>query len=112
MSTMLDKIGLDVDIINIRFKYSDADTISDIEYSNSNTDVSEPLKTNSISNTVRKYPVSEARGHLGLSAAGLHVCVSTQRTKTAAHEQNEQATKEIYQKPNQNKRIRFQTSTR
>ena len=30
MSTMLDKIRLDVDIINIRFKYSDMDTVSDV----------------------------------------------------------------------------------
>jgi hypothetical protein len=41
ISTMLDKIRLDVDIINIRFKYSD--TVSDIEHSDSNTDRSEPL---------------------------------------------------------------------
>jgi len=33
MSTMLDKIGLDVDIINIQFKYSDTDTVSDVECS-------------------------------------------------------------------------------
>jgi len=38
MSTMSDKIGLDVDIINIRFKYSDTDTVSDVEHSDSNTD--------------------------------------------------------------------------
>jgi len=43
MSTMSDKIGLDVDIINIRLKYSNTDTKSDVEYSNSNTDRSEPL---------------------------------------------------------------------
>ena len=29
---MLDRIQLDIDIINIRFEYSDTDTISDIEY--------------------------------------------------------------------------------
>jgi hypothetical protein len=40
---MPDKIRLDVDIINIRFKYSDTDTISDVEYSDSDTDISEPL---------------------------------------------------------------------
>ena len=34
-SFWLDKIWLDVDIINIRFKYSDTDTVSDVEYSNS-----------------------------------------------------------------------------
>ena len=44
MSTILDKIGLDVDIINIRFKYSDTDTVSDVDYSDSNTDRSEPPK--------------------------------------------------------------------
>jgi len=38
MSTMSDNIRLDIDIINIRFKYSDTDTISDIEHSDSNTD--------------------------------------------------------------------------
>jgi hypothetical protein len=34
---------LDVDIINIRFKYSNTDTESDVEYSDANTDRSEPL---------------------------------------------------------------------
>jgi len=43
MSIMLDKIRLDVDIINIRFKYSDMDTVSDVGYSDSDTDRSEPL---------------------------------------------------------------------
>jgi len=43
MSTMSDKIGLDVDIINIRFKYLDTDTVSDVEYSDSEMDRSEPL---------------------------------------------------------------------
>ena len=43
MSIMPDKIQLDVDIMNIRFKYSDTDTVSDVEYSNSNTDISEPF---------------------------------------------------------------------
>jgi hypothetical protein len=38
-----DKIRLDVDIINIRFKYLDTDMISDVEYSDSDTDRSEPL---------------------------------------------------------------------
>jgi len=36
---MSDKIPLDVDIINIRFKYSD----TDVEYSDSDTNRSEPL---------------------------------------------------------------------
>jgi hypothetical protein len=35
---MSDKIRLDVDIINIRFKYSDTDTVSDVEHSDSDTD--------------------------------------------------------------------------
>ena len=43
MATMSDKIGLDVDIINIRFKYSNTDTESDVEYSDSNTDRSKPF---------------------------------------------------------------------
>ena len=32
------KIRLDVDIINIRFKYSDTDTVSDIKHSDLDTD--------------------------------------------------------------------------
>jgi len=36
MST--DKIRLDIDIINIQFKYLDTNTVSDIEYSNSDAD--------------------------------------------------------------------------
>jgi len=43
MSIITDKIVLDVDIINIRFKYSDTDTVSDVEYSDSDTDMSKPL---------------------------------------------------------------------
>ena len=43
MSIMSDKIRLDVDIINMRFKYSDIDTVLDVEYSDSDTDRSEPL---------------------------------------------------------------------
>jgi len=43
ISIMSDKIGLDVDIINIRFKYSDTDTVADVEYSDSNMDRSEPF---------------------------------------------------------------------
>jgi len=43
MSTMSDNIRLDVDIMNIRFKYSDTDTLSDVEYSNSDTDKSKPV---------------------------------------------------------------------
>ena len=44
---MPDRIRLDVDIINViigyGFEYSDMDTVSDVEYSDSNTDRSEPL---------------------------------------------------------------------
>ena len=43
MSTMSDMIRLDIDIINIRFEYSDTDTVSDVGYPNSNTDRSQPL---------------------------------------------------------------------
>ena len=43
ISTISDKIGLDVDIINIRFKYLNTDTESDIEYSDLNIDKSKPL---------------------------------------------------------------------
>jgi hypothetical protein len=41
MLTMSDKIGLDVGILNILFKYLDTDTVSDVEYSDLNTDRSE-----------------------------------------------------------------------
>jgi len=40
---MLDKIRLDVDIINIQFKYSDTDMVSDVQYSDSDTDRSKSL---------------------------------------------------------------------
>ena len=40
---MSDNIGLDVDIINIRFKYSDMNMISDVEYLNSDMDRSKSL---------------------------------------------------------------------
>ena len=43
MSIMSNKIRLDVDIINIRFKYLDTGTVSDVGYSDSDTDRSEPL---------------------------------------------------------------------
>jgi len=43
MLIMSNKIQLDVDIINILSKYSDKDTVSDVEYLNSDTDRSEPL---------------------------------------------------------------------
>ena len=42
MSIMSDKIQLDVDIINIRFKYSDTDTVSNVKHSDLNTDKSKP----------------------------------------------------------------------
>ena len=40
---MSDKIRLDVDIINIRFKYSDTDMVSDVGYLDSDTDRSKHL---------------------------------------------------------------------
>jgi hypothetical protein len=40
---MPDKIQLDIDIINMRFGYSDTDTVSDIEYLDSDTDKFKPL---------------------------------------------------------------------
>jgi hypothetical protein len=45
VSAMPDRIRLNVDIINMQFKYSDTDTdtVSDVEYPNSDTDRSEPL---------------------------------------------------------------------
>jgi len=50
MLTTLDKIRLNINIINIRFKYSNMDPAY------SDTDKFEPLQTNSVSNTIRKYP--------------------------------------------------------
>ena len=38
VSTMSDRIQLDTDIINMRFKYLDTDTVSDIEYPDSDMD--------------------------------------------------------------------------
>jgi len=38
LSTMTDRIRLDIDIINMRFDYSDTDTVSDVEYPDSDTD--------------------------------------------------------------------------
>ena len=35
---MSDEIRLDIDIINMRFEYSDTDTVSDVEYPDSDTD--------------------------------------------------------------------------
>jgi len=44
MSNMSNNIQLDIDIINIRFKYSDTDTISDVGYSDLDTDKSKLIK--------------------------------------------------------------------
>jgi hypothetical protein len=41
---MPDKIQLDIDIINMRFGYLDTDTVSDIEYPDSDTDRLNPSK--------------------------------------------------------------------
>ena len=43
VSTMSDRIQLDIDIINMRFEYSDTDTVSDVGYPDSDTDRSQPL---------------------------------------------------------------------
>jgi hypothetical protein len=43
VSAMPDRIRFDVDIINMRFEFSDADIESDVKYPDSNTDRSEPL---------------------------------------------------------------------
>jgi hypothetical protein len=40
---MSDRIQLDIDIINMRFEYSDMDTISDVEYPDSDIDEFKPL---------------------------------------------------------------------
>ena len=45
VSIMSDMIRLDIDIINMRFEYSDmdTDTVSDVGYPDSDTDKSQPL---------------------------------------------------------------------
>jgi hypothetical protein len=40
---MPDKIRLDIDIINMRFEYSDTDTVSDVAYPDSDTDRFKPF---------------------------------------------------------------------
>ena len=40
---MPDRIRLDVDIINMRFEYLDTDTVSDVEYPDSDMNRSEPF---------------------------------------------------------------------
>jgi hypothetical protein len=37
------RIQLDIDIINMRFEYSDTDTVPDVEYPDSDMDRSKPL---------------------------------------------------------------------
>ena len=53
---MPDRIGIEANIINMRFEYSDIDIISDIEYPNSDTNRYKHFYTDSISNTIGKYP--------------------------------------------------------
>ena len=43
MLAISDRIRLHIDIMNMRFEYSDTDTVSDVEYSDLDTDRSEPL---------------------------------------------------------------------
>jgi hypothetical protein len=43
MSTMSDMIRLDIDIINMRFEYSDMDTVSDVGYPDLDMDRYQPL---------------------------------------------------------------------
>ena len=43
VSTMLDRIRLDIDIINMRFEYLNTDTVSDVGYPDSDMDRSQPL---------------------------------------------------------------------
>jgi hypothetical protein len=54
VSIIPDMIQLDIDIINMRFEYSDTDTVLDIKYPDSDPDRSEPLYMDSVSNTVGK----------------------------------------------------------
>ena len=41
VSTIPDMVRLDIDVINMRFEYSDMDTVSDVKYLNSDTNRSE-----------------------------------------------------------------------
>ena len=43
ISTMSDRIQLGSDITNMRFEYLDTDMVLDVEYTDSDTDRSEPL---------------------------------------------------------------------
>jgi hypothetical protein len=43
VSTMLDMIRLNINIINMRFEYSNTDTVSDVKYSDSDTNRFKPL---------------------------------------------------------------------
>jgi hypothetical protein len=43
LSTILDRIRLNINIVNMGFEYSDTNTVSDVEYPDSNTDRFEPL---------------------------------------------------------------------
>ena len=43
VSIMSDRVRLDIDIINMRFEYSDTDTVSDVGYPDSDTDRSQLL---------------------------------------------------------------------
>ena len=43
VSTISDRIRLDIDIINMRFEYSDTDTVSDVGYPDSDTNRSQPV---------------------------------------------------------------------
>jgi hypothetical protein len=56
VSTMPDMIRLDIDVINMRFEYPNTDTVSNVEYPDSDTDRSKPLEMDSVSNTVGKDP--------------------------------------------------------
>ena len=58
VSTMSDRIRLDIDIINMRFEYSDTDTVSDVEHPDSDTDRSEPskrIRTRIRSENIRRF---------------------------------------------------------
>jgi hypothetical protein len=43
VSTMPDRIPLDIDIINMRFEDSDMDTVSDVEYIDPDTNRLKPI---------------------------------------------------------------------
>jgi hypothetical protein len=87
ISTMSDRIRLNIDIINIRFEYSDTDTVLNVEYPDSDMDGSKPLYTDSVSDTVGKYPYHfhpYLRGQLAMTGR-IYIMKRLETTPTGLH---------------------------